>query len=456
MTRRLPLLHAFLITALLLSLIGTRTMYAATGDTATGSTASSSSSSAEILTSTFEEGYGTITIEQNTPQEGVYGEWTIIKPNNEGNLVLKKDTHVIEEAEAGNYTILADPPSGMTALLKFYKNGSLVTIIQRPQLTFTLNHDDTIRIRFDYTLSRIGAVTVSTDPSGLGFTLKGPNESEFTGITPESFRDVPEGLYTVYMDEIEGCPTPAPKSGRLLKGNRINLSIKLVCEKLIKLEKAIEKRIGNFVTARIDGEEVTFQDVPMDRWYSQYIHSVAVRGISTGYRDATGKHTGTFGPSNLVNMAELAKMAHEVAGIDETDVRWKPTNKKAHNTWYEQYIASAENEGWQVYADLSLDLTRPATRAEVVTTLLQALDVPRAWPKGEMFTDVSATTKYASSIETAAQQGFISGYTNKDGSATGEFGPDNSVNRAEMAKMLILAIEGYIEDTPFFEADNAK
>jgi len=125
-----------------------------------------------------------------------------------------------------------------------------------------------------------------------------------------------------------------------------------------------------------------------------------------------------------------------------------PLNIAARGTWFTQYIASAEKQEWLVYQDSRIDPTRPATRAEVVATLVQAFDVPRLWPTGSMFNDVSRRTRYAASIETAVTLGLVSGYTDANGSPTGVFGPNNSINRAEIAKMLTLAIELFLEDTP--------
>jgi hypothetical protein len=106
-------------------------------------------------------------------------------------------------------------------------------------------------------------------------------------------------------------------------------------------------------------------------------------------------------------------------------------HQAAEGTWFESYFRSAYENGWLVYQDPELDPGRPATRAEVVVTLLQVIDVPAGWPKGKTFADVYKNTPYAGAIETAAELGLVEG---SDGNV---FHPADPVNRAEISKILI-------------------
>ncbi|MBI2117890.1 S-layer homology domain-containing protein [Candidatus Peregrinibacteria bacterium] len=83
----------------------------------------------------------------------------------------------------------------------------------------------------------------------------------------------------------------------------------------------------------------------------------------------------------------------------------------------------------------------PATRGEVVVTLLHALDIPLHWPKGKLFSDVAIGTAFAAAIETAVQEHIVRGYADADGKPTGTFGPEDPVNRAEMAKIINQVLE---------------
>jgi hypothetical protein len=177
-------------------------------------------------------------------------------------------------------------------------------------------------------------------------------------------------------------------------------------------------------------------------------------GIMSGYKDENGNLTGLFGPADNVSLAQLAKIAHKLAGIDETKTTMSPQNIRARNTWFSQYYASAEARGWLAFRNTRTDPEQLATRAEVVSTILQALDIPRIWPKGIMFTDVQIETPYSSSIETAATAELVSGNADADGTPLGTFSPDNPINRAELAKILSTAMDLFITTSPEFTGES--
>lgn len=55
------------------------------------------------------------------------------------------------------------------------------------------------------------------------------------------------------------------------------------------------------------------------------------------------------------------------------------------------------------------------------------------------FADVDSSAWYAEYVNTAAKNGVVGGYTDADGVSTGYFGPDDTVNRAQAAKILVNA-----------------
>ena len=393
------------------------------------------------------EVFGTVEVRQVTPLSGMFGEWTLFRPEN--NFIEgRHESSMIDDARSGSYTIVIDPPEAAVASVEIFVNGERVIERDTPQATFSMEDGDNATVVINYTFVRTGIVSVQSEPSGLDFDLVGPNGFETSGTTPDSFHDVPEGLYSASFEHIEGCIEAKPVSDRLVKDSRITLDITIACDALddLDLGQDQQKKL-DFVTVHIDGEEVTFHDVAVSAWYSTYVHTVSKTGITSGYRDASGKLTGEYGPSNNITLAELAKIAHKIATLDESRYTREPANVRARGTWFQKYWSSAEDRGWLVFRDTRQDPGRNATRAEVVATLLQAMDIRRKWPKGTMFTDVSMTTPYGSSIETAATDGLIAGYTDRNGTPTGEFGPNNPINRAEMAKIVSLAIDLYKEDT---------
>ncbi len=198
-----------------------------------------------------------------------------------------------------------------------------------------------------------------------------------------------------------------------------------------------------YITIRVDNFPVILTDVPKEEWFAPYVRDVAGRGIVSGYRDADGFPLGLFGPADSVTIEQLAKMAVESAGISLELCKDPAKNPTAEGSWSLPYIACAEQKGWAVYSDGTVDVHRLATRAEVVVTILQAFTVKLDTKKGTVFNDVTTSTQFGGAIETAADDGIVSGYRTASGKATGEFGPEDPVNRAETAKIIALALQVY-------------
>ncbi|MDD5623869.1 MAG: S-layer homology domain-containing protein [Candidatus Peribacteraceae bacterium] len=431
------MLHARpLLFTMFLSLLGPLPLHAATGDTVTL------------------EGQGTIIIEQR-PAEGfdtIFGSWTLLKPDHTRE-EWAVSTMTFETAPAGNYLITFQSPSGMAGQIALNVNGT-ETIIDQPQTSFVLHNGDRVTAAVLYRLSRYGKVSVESDPPSLGFLLKGPDNAQYQGTTPAAYDAMPEGLYSVIFDEIPGCITPKPQSGRLVDKSRVSLSLTVACEALEHtLIQKTEDRTFKYVTVEMFGQQVTFLDVPMDTWYAPFVANAVKAGVMTGYRAADGNPTGSFGPGDNVTIDQLAKVAHTLANIDVSEVTGTPENRRARESWAAPFFISAEQLNWLVFQNRSVDPERPATRGEVIATLLQALNIPVNWPTGKLFSDVTRFTPYAGTIETAAAQGLVTGYTNEKGDATGTFGPENPVNRAELTKILKSAADIYINTSESFQPE---
>lgn len=200
------------------------------------------------------------------------------------------------------------------------------------------------------------------------------------------------------------------------------------------------------ISVKVDGVPVVLQDVPSDSWFAPYVRDVADKGIVSGYRDLDGRPKGEFGPADNVTIEQLAKMAIEASNANKNDCTGTLRNETAKGSWGMQYILCAELNGWAVYSEGTIPVQRLASRAEVVVTVLQAFGIKPAPRSGEeVFTDVNSSTEFASAIESAANDAIVSGYRDANGELTGEFGPADPVNRAEVAKIIALAIQVYSE-----------
>ncbi len=382
-------------------------------------------------------GFGTIQIEQrNGSNIGSIGTWTLIGPNNSSGSSKLADL-TSTNMPAGNYTLFVVPPNGVITSIRAYHGTEQISLVQRPQMSFKLSDGETLRLVINYTLTRTGVVSVQSDPAGLTFTLKGPDGWVEEGETPASFDSVPVGQYSLQFGTLDGCTLPAPKSQQLSENSRISFSITLVCKAADKLRARSETKADKFVIVNVDGTEVQLKDVPQSVWFSTYVYEAARRNVLNGYKDENGVPTGEFGPSNSVTVAELAKIAHRLAGIGEESFLGKnPENPGAQGVWFSPFIASAESRGWTLYKDATVDPLRAATRAEVMITFLQVLDVPLEWQKGDLFGDVTVRTRYANAIETAARDGVVEGLKDEKGKSLNKFNPEGSINRAELAKII--------------------
>lgn len=386
---------------------------------------------------------GTIRVEQYN-SAGVLGKWTLILPTNEQRSG-ESDVLTMEHMPTGTYTIFAESPEGANATVRRYVGTSLEETVSRGQLTFNLEAGQTLKITVHYTFIRVGTVSVHSDPPGMVFELTGPNETVLVGETPASYEDVPEGQYAVQFKPLEGCVTPPRQSHMLEKGGRVTFDVTIACKSADKLRDRLDDPEDKvYVTITINGEEVTLRDVPRESWFATFVFDAARLNVISGYKDAEGNPTGEFGPDRPVTVGELAAMTQRASGLFSGEVRdLQPVNERARNQWYSPFIAYAEQHGWTIYADAGIDPNRPATRGEVLVTLLQAMNVPLRWQTGTMFTDVSPRTAFASAIETGAGDGVVTGYTDANGDLTGAFGPKDNVTRAQMAKILVTAIDLY-------------
>lgn len=197
------------------------------------------------------------------------------------------------------------------------------------------------------------------------------------------------------------------------------------------------------VTIKVDGVPVRLVDVPSFEWYAVYVRDAADRNLISGYRDSQNRPTGEFGPADSVTIQQLAKMAAIAAQVDVYSCGSNLKNVSAIGSWSERYIQCAEYLKWTIFSEGTVDVTRPATRTDVVVTVLQAFGARISPRSGSVFDDVTTTTSYAAGIETAAEKGIVSGYSDVEGNPTGLFGPLDSVNRAETAKIFSLGFQVY-------------
>jgi hypothetical protein len=193
------------------------------------------------------------------------------------------------------------------------------------------------------------------------------------------------------------------------------------------------------LTLTVEGKAVTYHDVPVSAWFAPYVRLLLLNGIVSGYRDADGRLTGAFGPANPVTEAEILKMAL-LAGKKAIDGSAVPVNPSAQGDWSAPYVKLAEDLGLSVYT-VHLNVQQPATRGEVVETVLEVLGIPANGSGDNPFADLSADHPHAAALLTAWRLGIITGDTDAEGNLMGTVRPDDSINRAEAAKIIAVVFQ---------------
>lgn len=186
-----------------------------------------------------------------------------------------------------------------------------------------------------------------------------------------------------------------------------------------------------------------FKDVKEGDWFGGYVSSVAKWGIVAGYKDKDGKPTGKYGPGDPVTIAEILKMSMKAAKVDEKECPAIVKHPKAGAHWAKTYVACGEAWGLRLLKG-NPDLNRGAKRAEVLTTLFDSFrdEVPQ---ESSNFTDAQGHP-FEADIAFAAKLGIVSGDKDADGNAKGTFRPNDSVNRAEAAKMIYLKVAAEVAE----------
>lgn len=196
-----------------------------------------------------------------------------------------------------------------------------------------------------------------------------------------------------------------------------------------------------FVRQTVDTHHSYFPDVDDREWFASYVHELVDLGVIQGYPD------GTFGPDTPVNNAEMVKILSHLFGLEiPTQVSEPPFIDVPVDQWYTPYVLSTKKAGVLEgsFGDF-FDPARFTTRYEILRMTLLAAGVDMktiSRTQGDVpFDDIAPGSPLAPVIKIAFDAGIIQGYDD------GTFRPRALVNRAELAKILILAREKVLDNT---------
>lgn len=168
-------------------------------------------------------------------------------------------------------------------------------------------------------------------------------------------------------------------------------------------------------------------------WASPYLQEMKQQGIMSGY---TG---GDMKPDQAITRAELTKMVLKAIEETTSGVQYSATfSDVATVDWFWAYVLKAYNLSLvSGYSDGSFGPNNSINRAEALKIILNAFDVSLVSDSevDDDFSDVSVDDWYARYVQTAFDEGLVSGY------GDGVFGPGNSLTRGEAAKILYTALQ---------------
>ena len=125
----------------------------------------------------------------------------------------------------------------------------------------------------------------------------------------------------------------------------------------------------------------TFDDVPVDAWYFDYVECAVQLGIVSGYTDAAGNLTGMFGPGDTVNRAVIAKWLVNAFAIPTTLFPESPFSDVTPSDWYHDWVLTAYNQSViDGYADGTFGPSDLIYRAQMAKLIICAQDPVLRFP----------------------------------------------------------------------------
>ena len=174
---------------------------------------------------------GTIAIEQVSPSS--VGAWTFY--GTDGVMTTSKDKgvsakkHAFSLTQFGPVRLSVKPPPGMSSRVLVFRNGTQSSVEDLQQLTLTLYPGDSYRLVIQYAFTRLGSLGVTTTPTGVKVTLKGPGGRKYVATSPYTFTNLPAGKYTVSGAAIADCFASPLYNRNVEPEKRVTLQIDMPC-----------------------------------------------------------------------------------------------------------------------------------------------------------------------------------------------------------------------------------
>lgn len=171
----------------------------------------------------------------------------------------------------------------------------------------------------------------------------------------------------------------------------------------------------------------TFKDVPQKAWFYGYVENLAEKSIVGGFGTS-----GEFRPDNKVERQHVAKMVTMAAELPYKGKRANFPDVPKDNPMSPFIAALQEKGAIGGYKDGSFGPTKSVTRAEISVIIAKAFDL-KAYGKASSMKDLKGHWAEGL-VKILISNGIVKGY------ADGTFKPNNPVTRAELSKMLTVAM----------------
>lgn len=171
-----------------------------------------------------------------------------------------------------------------------------------------------------------------------------------------------------------------------------------------------------------------FSDLEEGHWARAFFEELIIDEVFSGYPD------GSIKPDKKINRAEMAKIVTLAFGESEENATELSFRDIPQGVWYEKYVSFLKSKE-ALWTTLSRYFpSEEVTRAEGLWVMLKIVgaDVESVEETQSPFPDLSEDHKYYKAVIWALNNNIIDGYVD------GTFGPEDTITRAQAAKMISL------------------
>jgi hypothetical protein len=210
-------------------------------------------------------------------------------------------------------------------------------------------------------------------------------------------------------------------------------------KKASDLEDKIEEIKNESTEKKFEDDVIPFRDTDDEEWFFNFVDQMDSEACISGFKDEAGNELGEFRPSNEVLFGESMKFVLQCV-LDKD-----PEEIAEGDFWARGYALTLQNDFSDLLSEDLLsrvenalvddaEYTSEVTRGELIQLIVDVLGLDVSDASEAPFSDVTLDHSNVNAINYALSVGVISG-----DEATGKFRPDEVPNRAEVAKIIILA-----------------